>query len=305
MVPGRVLRIYLEPDECQRARDGGFPFMTKIKLAFEKQGYRVDFVRNSDEERIKSVARRGYALFFMDDPFHSRALTLRRAYFYPFWRIENTARRWEFRVARKLFDPGEIDTETAKKWADDWRKWIFRGKAADPVREGVVYVPLQGRLLEHRSFQTMSPLDMVRETIAREPKRQILIGLHPGETYEEAELAPLHEIAAENPRVSLQTGGMEEALRVCDYVITQNSAAALFGFFFQKPAVLFARIDFHHIAANVAELGVGKAFETVRAAVPNFDAYLYWFIQLNSIKADEENAGDRILETVRGFGWTI
>lgn len=305
MVQGRVLRIYLEPDECQRARDGGFPFMTKIKLAFEERGFRVDFVRNSDEERIKSADRRGYALFFMDDPFHDRALTLRRAYFYPFWRIENTDRRWEFQVARKIFDPGEIDTDIARKWADDWRKWLFKGKVADPVRAGAVYIPLQGRLLEHRSFQTMSPLDMVRETIAHEPERRILIGLHPGETYDKADLAPFHEIAAANPRISLQTGGMEEALRVCDYVITQNSAAALSGFFFRKPAVLFARIDFHHIGANVAELGVEGAFEAARTAAPAFDSYLYWFIQMNAIKADDEDAGDRILAAVRSFGWDV
>ncbi len=305
MVQGRILRIYLEPDECQRARDGGYPFMNRIKQAFEKSGFKVDFCRNSDAERLKSATRRGYSLFFMDDPFHSRALTMRRAYFFPYWRIENTAKRWEFKIAQKSFDPGEIDPDLSRNWANDWRKWLFKGRAASLVRERMVYIPLQGMLLRHRSFQTMSPLDMVRETVAREPDRRIVIGLHPGETYEKEELAPLRDLVTADPRISLQTGGMEDALALCDFVVTQNSAAAFSGFFYHKPAVLFAQIDFHHIAANVSQLGVDGAFQAVRSADPEFDSYLYWFLQLNAIKADEKDAETRILETVRSFGWKV
>ncbi len=45
--------------------------------------------------------------------------------------------------------------------------------------------------------------------------------------------------------------------------MTQNSAVAMTGYFFHKPSVLFGRIDFHHIAANVHELGVDEAFRQV------------------------------------------
>ena len=68
------------------------------------------------------------------------------------------------------------------------------------------------------------------------------------------------------PRLRLETGGAAEALAACDLVVTQNSAVAFNGYFFHKPAVLFAEIDFHHIAASVPRLGVAAAFRAVRDA---------------------------------------
>lgn len=279
--------------------------MTRIKSAFEHEGYRVEFKRSSLEERLKSAGRNGYSLFFMQDPFHDRALNLRRAYYYPFWRIENTAERWDFDVARKHYDSGEIDTETAVEWANKWRKWLFKGKAKEPTKEGVVYVPLQGRLLEKRSFQTASPVDMIKAVLEHDPERRIILGLHPGEEYSPEEMAALESIDDANPRVSVQLGGMERVLGVCDYVVTENSSAALSGFFFHKPAILFAKIDFHHIGLNVADIGVAQAFERVAGHRPGYDAYLYWFIQLNAIKADDEKAEADIIKAARRCGWQV
>jgi hypothetical protein len=102
MTQPQILRIYLDKEPRERALAGEFNIMTKIRSAFEGQGYRVEFVRNSEAERAKSENRRGYSLFHMDHPFHGRALTLRRVYFYPFWRIEASAKRWEWASARAI-----------------------------------------------------------------------------------------------------------------------------------------------------------------------------------------------------------
>ncbi len=279
--------------------------MTRIKSAFEHEGFRVEFKRSTIEERLKSASRNGYSLFFMRDPFHDRALNLRRAYFYPFWRIENTAERWEFDVARKHYDLGETDTEKVHIWAEKWRKWLFKGKAAQPTKEGVVYVPLQGRLLEKRSFQSASPLDMIQAVLDHDSSRQIILGLHPGEEYSTEEMSAIERIDDANPRIRVQMGGMEAALQVCDYVVTENSSVALSGFFFHKPAILFAQIDFHHIGLNVADIGVAQAFERITTHHPDFDAYLYWFIQLNAIKADEEDAEAEIIKAAQRCGWPV
>ncbi|HHL20422.1 MAG TPA: hypothetical protein ENJ52_02725 [Aliiroseovarius sp.] len=305
MTPARILRIYLERQEVERARRGDFNLMNRIRAAFEQHGFRVEFVQNTLEQRLKSAARRGYSLFFMEDPFHDRALNIRRAYFYPYWRIEDTAERWQFAVARARFDPAETDADMARKWADRWRRWLFAGKARAPERTGMVYVPLQGRLLAHRSFQERSPIDMVRTVLEQDQSRNILVGLHPKEAYSDTEIAELETLSARNPRLAIRTGGMEDALRSCDYVVTQNSSAALFGFFFHKPAVLFGKIDFHHIGLNVAELGAEAAFARAPGHRPDFDRYLHWFIQQNAIKADAENAEAQILASVRRHGWQV
>jgi len=305
MAEAKILRIYLDPIPLAQVEAGNFNFFDQVRAAFQGAGFRVEFRKNSDVQRLKSASRRGYSLFLMDEPFHPKALTVRKAYYYPFWRIENTAKRWEFQVAKAPFDAAEVAPERAKLWADNWRKWLFKGMAEQPEKEGFVYVPLQGRLLNHRSFQTMSPIEMLRSTLAHDPARRVVAGLHPGETYTSKERAALDEVVKDNARLTLQSGGMEAALRGCDYVVTQNSTAALSGFFFQKPAVLFAKADFHHIAANVADLGEKAAFETVHTMGPAYDQYLYWFIQKMAIKADEPGAQQAILDTVRARGWVV
>ena len=100
-------------------------------------------------------------------------------------------------------------------------------------------------------------------------------------------------------------GSSADLLADCEHVVTQNSAVALDGFFHHKPAVLFAQSDFHHIAANVSDLGIAGAFERVCAQVPDFDAYLYWFLQEQSLNAGRDGVEDKILTTVRKFGWTV
>jgi len=304
MAEPKILRIYLDPIPLQQARDGTFGIMNRVLAAFEGRGFRVEFRKNSERERLKSAMRNGYSLFYMDDPFHANSLTLRKAYYFPFWRIENSAKRWDFEVAQAPFNPAKVDPIQAQNWVSSWRKWNFKESMKGVTRDGPVYVPLQGRLLEQRSFQAASPIDMIR-AVQSSTDKLILLGLHPGEVYDVEELAAVQAIADADPRVSLQTGGMIAALKACDYVVTQNSTAALSGFFFHKPAVLFGQIDFHHQMTNVHDLGQVKALSDVKQTTPAFDQYLYWFIQMNAIKADEDPAEQAILETVKRRGWQV
>lgn len=305
MPEARILRIYLDTVMLGMAREGTFGFVNRVTEAFEGIEFKVELVRDTDAERLKSAARRGYSLFLMKDPFHPRALSMRKAYYYPHWRIEKSAERWEFDVARKPFDFTEIDPHVAKKWAVDWGSYLFRDAPARAVRDPMIYVPLQGRILQRRSFQSMSPLAMVREVQARAGDRRIILGMHPGETYEPEEIVALEALSKVDSRISLQTGGMEEALRRCELVATQNSTAALSGFFFQKPAILFAKSDFHHQMPGVADLAVDDAFRKAAETEPDYARYLYWFIHLNAIKADEPDAAMRIIQTCRARGWDI
>ena len=88
-------------------------------------------------------------------------------------------------------------------------------------------------------------------------------------------------------------------------VVTQNSGVALTGYFAGKPAVLFGKIDFHHIAGSVPREGIDRAFARVRGPAPAFDKYLYWFFALNAIPFWDTDAKDRIVARLRRFGWPI
>lgn len=300
-----ILRIYLEPVMLEMARAGTFGFVSRVQAAFSARGDVVVLEEDTDAARLTSAALPGYSLFLMKDPFHPRALSMRRAYYYPFWRIEASVKRWEFEVAHKPFKPGELDPVPATKWFNTWRRYLFKRGPLNTEKAGMIYVALQGRLRDHRSFQTMSPLEMIAQVQARAGERRILLGLHPGETYTPAEIAAVEAVAEKDPRITLQTGGMEEALRLCDFTVTQNSTAALSGFFFRKPAILFAKTDFHHAMAQVARLGVDEAWHRVENANPPYARYMHWFLQMNAIKADEADAEKKIVETCRKHGWPV
>lgn len=305
MAEPRILNIHLDPDLRASAQAGRHNFIAKIEAVMRGAGYDVRYRANSRTERLKSATRRGYSLFHMDPPLHDRALTFRRVYHYPFWAIEQTEKRWHWRVARTRFDPETVPRKRADGFYAQWQTRLFGDAPAQALAEGYVYIPLQGRLLDHRSFQTCTPLEMIEQVLQHDPARPVVAALHPKESYTARELDALDALAARHDRLHLETGQMERWLKGCDYVVTQNSAAGFSGYFFGKPLVLFGQIDFAHIARNVSDLGAEQAICTVMDSAPDFAGYTHWFWQKMSINAGRPDAEDRIARRFRQAGWPM
>lgn len=299
-----VLRIYLDSDMRARALRGEVGIVARIESAFRGRGLRTEIVPDTLAEQAKSTVRGGYHLFHMTEPVGGNTLVLRRAYEYPFWRIENTNERWNFDIAKARFDPDGIDPDQAAAFLRRRRKAIFGARA--PERRGFILMPLQGRITQHRSFQSMSPLDMIEATRKADPDRNILLRLHPNEDYPPEDLHALRAVIRDMPGVWLAKRPTMRLLAECDYVVTQNSGVAFRGFFAEKPAVVFAGIDFHHIAGSVPRQGVDAAFRTVlQGPRPDFARYLWWFLHGTAIDATSDDAEGRILDRARRFGWPV
>mgnify|MGYP003111061812 FL=1 len=298
--------FYLDPGLLKSARAGEHNFIGLIAKTLTEAGMRVFYQPNSDAARRASKDLPGYALFHMDDPTHPRALTLRRSYFYPFWQIESSARRWEWNVALTPFKPQDIDMAEAKRFFAFWRKRLYPQANAAPVTDGPVYVPLQGMIRQHRTFQSCSPLTMIANTADRFANNDIVVTLHPNEVYSDADHGALQDLAARYPNVAISVQDMVTCLNACQLVVTQNSSVALAGFFFRKPAVLFAQIDFHHIAGNVPRDGEDRAFATWRNDA-EYEAYIWWFLQHMSINAGRppEEVTEKIASVLWNHGWPV
>nr|MBP6737453.1 hypothetical protein [Paracoccaceae bacterium] len=67
----------------------------------------------------------------------------------------------------------------------------------------------------------------------------------------------------------------------------------------------FARIDFHHIAGSVPDLGVDAAFACALGPAPAFARYLFWYFKQNAITAWADDVQERIAENLRRHGWPI
>ncbi len=276
--------------------------VNRIAAAVGGRGWRLAFHPDTETERLKAAHRRGYALFHMHEPLDPNTLCLRRAYIYPFWQIEATNERWNFDVARAAFDPASVNPAQAAEFYGRWRGKVHG--QADLGGLGYVLIPLQGRLTAHRSFQAASPIDMIRATLRADPARPVRATLHPKEVYSIDDHAALTQLAASHPRFSVMAAS-DDLVRGCDYIVTQNSSVVLDGFFAGKPAVQFARTDLHHIAGSVHRLGVDAAFASVRGPVPDFAAYLSWFLRRHCINGGAPQAEDQILARFARHGWQI
>tara|TARA_R110002096_G_scaffold52222_19_gene136271 strand:- start:2969 stop:3868 length:900 start_codon:yes stop_codon:yes gene_type:complete len=296
------LHLYLPHPMRENAAKGEINIINRIGIAVAQSGYGMQFHGDSVDERMQAIGDDDLHLFYMQEPYGQNVLNLRRAYTYPFWQIEATNERWNFDVAKAAFDPSEIDMEQARPFFRRWRKRLLGD--APRSEDGYVFMPLQGRLRVHRSFQSMSPEAMIQMTLAMEPRHGILATLHPNEAYDDEDFAMLETFSARHPRFKVIEGNARDLVLNCKYVATQNSSVAMHGYFAKKPAVLFADIDFHHIAGAVGRLGLEKAFAMTEENIP-FVAYLYWFFKNHCINGGAPEAEAQILARMRAHNWPV
>lgn len=300
----RHLAFYLEDGLRQSGQAGEHNFLRLIAEVAQEAGFTLDWRPDTEAERAASASRPGYALLHMAEPPHDRALTIRRVYHYPFWAIERSSQRWEWEVARSRFPAHRPPRKEAQRFYRYWRGRLFGAAAEQATRAGFVYVPLQGRLLQHRSFQSCTPLEMLGAVLAHDD-RPVIAALHPKESYSDEELTELLRLERDTPRLSVRLGEMPALLAGCDYVVTQNSSAAFNGYFFGKPAVLFAQSDFHHIAADATRLGAPEALRAAPQMQPDYAGYIHWFWQQMSINAGRPEAKEKIRGRLRAAGWPV
>jgi len=299
-----TVTFYLPPQLRKQAERGWHNFIKKVGDVLTDAGLTVAFDNDDDLARLRALARPGRGLYLMDPPANARGLTFRKTYIYPFWHIEKEAARWDWPVAKDPFDAKAVDARKAANFYRFWRQRLFDDAPQYAREDGYVYVPLQGRLLEKRSFQSCSPIDMVKTVLERDAGRQVVVTLHPSETYSAEEHKALEDLASDD-RLLIKEAGSPRYLQNCDYIVTQNSAVGFEGYLFGKPLILFAKSDFHHIALNVADLGAVHAFEAVQTHTPDYAAFLYWFLQLRSINAGRSEAKTKIAAVLCNHGWPV
>lgn len=298
--PGKVLRVLLTKRSVEAERKREHEFVPVLRKAARRRGFDLTIREDSAGARRLASRANAYTMFHMSEPLDQNSLCFRKSYAAPFWQIAKTSARWRWPVARATFDAKS--TEEAQAFFTHWANRLHNVSSKTIRDDGFIYMPLQGKLLSHRGFQTHSPAEMIQATLAR-TKLPIRATLHPNETYSKAELDLLKEISALNSRFSLVELPMAEALERCSYVVTENSSAGFHAMFFQKPVVLFADIDFHHICLRVGDKGAEAAFEQVESHNPDVASYLHWFWGNHAINIEEGNAGAQLAKRLRKLGF--
>lgn len=302
MTGARPFRIHLDPASLRQARAGGHNFLNKLAEVLSEHGFAPELRDDGPVERLRSAVLPGWSLFHMEPPEGERSLVFRRAYVTPFWQIDHSEKRWEWGVARARFDPASVDRAEAQAFARFWRKRLYSSETEGQGGEDFTFVPLQARLEEQRSFQAAAPLRMLETVLDRLAPRPVIATLHPKVRYGEHEIAALDRLCARHPRLAVRRLPAPELLRRCAMVVTENSAAAFEALFFRKPVLLFAGIDFHHPFASVWRDGMDAAFDSLAGPEPDYDAYLWWYLQGQSLNAGKPDIKARIAARLRALG---
>jgi hypothetical protein len=299
MSDDQTIHFFLEEPLRKSAESGAHNFISLIGKVVTKARFRVEY----HGLLATNTAATQHSLSHMVNPPNDKGLVFRRVYHYPFWQIDAVAQRWHWDVARAAFDPATASND-AQRFYRFWQKRLFGDAPQKTSRDGFVYVPLQGQIQRRRLFQSCTPLEMIEHTVAFSG-RKVVATLHPKETYDQSDRAALSALAKKNPQLTIVTGDMVHYLQGCDYVVTQNSGVAFSGFFFGKPALLFGQIDFHHITVSADLNALGKSFDQVATLAPDYDKYIWWFWQDQSINAGRDDAEAKITARLRRFGWAV
>ncbi|MGZ3215037.1 hypothetical protein [Paracoccus sp. T5] len=300
MSPDLLLSVYLHHPLLQTARAGKLGFLNRMRALLEPRGWRIEILPSGNAAREAAPARPGYALFNMERPTHDRALTFRRAYHYPYWRLERQAERWRWPIARQAFDPTRIEDEAARRFAARLRERVLPGPA--PRRGDHILIPLQGHLRRQRSFQSASPVQMIEA--AASTGRPCVATLHPNEVHDPDDHAALDRLAAQFPNLTIG-GDTAALLRDCAFVVTQNSSVGFDGLILSKPVVLFALSDYHHVALNAGQIGAPAALERAADHAPPTDKFLDWFLRRSSLDMMAPDADDRMITAMKKGGWPV
>ncbi|MCF6272654.1 MAG: hypothetical protein L3J37_05595 [Rhodobacteraceae bacterium] len=301
----KKLILHARPKMRAHIDQGQHAFSNVLRSSFEARGFLVKTGANSPVARWLAEKDRNLHIFHLGGATGPRALNMRRAFFHPFWSIEKPGSRHWGRMAQKTFDPALIDARAARQFFANTCKRILPKEPAPFTASDYALIPLQGKLLKHRKWQYADLATMVDTIRTHDPTREIYLKPHPGETYTEAEKALLAQ-QCQLSKVRLVEGDIQSLLANAAYLVTHNSAAAFEGLLHRKPAILFAKADFHHIFPTVKNpASAAAAFGLAQSPLVDVEKYLYWYLQLNCINAWREDAGGKAVKMIAEAGWQL
>lgn len=302
------IHIHLPKDLLLYTPPGGTGFYKRLHAALIARGDDVEFVR-----RMSIVAGPDFG----PDAFHfvhqglvrqANALNTGIAYIQPFWYVDRNGIFGESAIGAEVFDPAAIDMEEAQAFFDRLsRRLIGRRltKYAQPgtsprMPSGAVAVFLQGSSIPVRRAQFMSETQMLEAIVEGVPDRTILIKPHP-RNVDAVTLRHARRLAKAHARVKIVDAHVHDMLAAADVTCSISSSVSIEGFVHAKPALLFGKTDFHHIAHVVEQPGdVPAALDAALADTPPYAAFLYWFLQTRCINMGRDDWFDRITARMAG-----
>lgn len=225
------------------------------------------------------------------------------AYLPPFWHLDPAGMQAESSIGAKVFDAQRVRTMPAKAFfARMQARYTAKRRSRREQESGVVRFPpgsisvfLQGATPELHGLAHMTGEAMLRAVVRGAGGRTVLVKPHPLAAYHDADV--IDRALSDGLPITPTTANVTDMIAASVATVSMNSACALEGFLQGKPAILFGRSDFHHLAQTVRQPeDFPRALAQVLAGPePDYARFLFWYFARNCLNVSGAGFGEKVL----------
>ncbi|WP_103332860.1 hypothetical protein [Pseudotabrizicola formosa] len=233
------------------------------------------------------------------------------AYLHPFWHLDPVGVLAESSIGARAFDASRIRTKPARAFYERMqarfpaRRQSRREQEMQVTRfpAGAISVFLQGPLPEAYGLTYASGEAMLRAVAQGAGGRAVLVKAHPLAVEHDTEV--IARVLADGVAVTPTQANVNDMIAASVATVSANSACAIEGFLQRKPALLFGRSDFHHLAETVRHPGgFPQALARVLAAPePDYARFLFWYFARNCLNVSGSGFAQKVLRIFAQAGF--
>ncbi len=173
------------------------------------------------------------------------------------------------------------------------------------IPEGCIAVFLQGDN-PHRQGTAYCDNETLLRTVAENAGgRTVVVKAHPiSKQLDDAQL--ILQLLQEGLPVEGTDANVHDILRQCAVTVSYNSAVAIEGFLHHKPAILFGKSDFHHVAETVrTPEDFPNALSAALTSQHDYAKYLHWYFSRFAVSVDDWLLDDKLLQIFGVAGFSV
>lgn len=172
------------------------------------------------------------------------------------------------------------------------------------IPDGCIAVFLQGDN-PHRQGTAYCDNETLLRTVAENAGgRTVVVKAHPvSKQLDDAQL--ILNLLQDGLPVESTDANIHDILCQCSVTVSYNSAVAIEGFLHKKPAILFGKSDFLHVAETVRDPSdFPTALHSALASEHDYAKYLHWYFSNYAVSVEDWSLEDKLLQIFEKMGFT-
>ncbi|MEL0436004.1 capsular polysaccharide export protein, LipB/KpsS family [Phycobacter sp. K97] len=233
------------------------------------------------------------------------------AYFWRFWQLDPRGVKAFSSTGDTPYEPDQMPRRRAQSFFDNMHKRYVRSRkskydqpeTSQQFPEGAISVFFQGDYPVTSGATSTTDIEMLRAVQSGAGDRRIIVKPHPL-TSNVSDIAETLALAEADNRIIVTDANVHDILSASCATVSINSTVALEGFLHRKPAILFGRSDFHHLAGQVHD---PQEFSRVLADEldrdEGYEQFLAWYFLKMCLPLSSARLEERIWQifTQAGF----